>query len=245
MDEHDKLDDVVEAKNEFSGNIMKRFVGRREYEAKNFKPHQLRVHGDGQKARMEFEISQTQEKVVLAAWDGKIFKFMPDWRPREEDEKLWDEQCESTRKVYEILCMSGMIEVDGILPLIIEPVVTFTKGQLSMSVKKVLAPDWDRSGEAECELGWSYFSGPGPWYGEPVGDVDIYAVHYPYIVDVENMRIVVPDVEQNFLEETLPPTLEHLRLHRKRFLFDILSKLASDFPDDYHIPEEIRENSTK
>ena len=36
MDQHDKLDDVVEAKNEFSGNIMKRFVGRREYETEKF-----------------------------------------------------------------------------------------------------------------------------------------------------------------------------------------------------------------
>lgn len=227
------------AKEELS-TVMKNFVGRKRYVSKHFCPHRFRVDTDGEAARLEFEISP-RKRITLAEWTGKILTFMPEWKTRRKNQRFWDKQRRLEGEAYDILFDdgAGVIDSEGMLPIIIKAVVTSVQKlnrAWDYDMEQILAPGRDDEFGNGAKWVYNYFAGGGPWWGDDEGLIGpyptkLYYGEYPYIVDVDQMRVLRPNMAAHFLGEQ--------NIYRKRLFFDALDALVGWFPGARPIPDNV------
>ncbi|MGD0658146.1 MAG: hypothetical protein ABSD38_08770 [Syntrophorhabdales bacterium] len=237
MNEFIGLDDIPRARDELS-RILKAFVKQGEYQSECFTPHCFRVITGPKATRLQFEISPTKEKITVAQFDGKVFKFLPQWQWGTKGGTFWTTQRRLEKTTYDILFndgVDGITDSDGILPIILEEVVTSLQTQKAWC--EVIGSGWipsrhDNLEKNAAQWEWYYPAGPGPWYGPLLGKTKCFRGEYPYVLDVEKMRILRPDIAMSFLGA--------VGGYKKRFLFEILEELSCRFSQASPIPRAIK-----
>jgi hypothetical protein len=230
------LNNVATAKKELS-TILKKFVERKAYTSSHFVPYRFLMKTDATTgaAELEFELSPSKA-ITMARWDCKIFTYMPDWQARAKNPGAWQTQLQMESDAYDILHDhgNGITDSAGMLPILMKEVVTAVKElkEWDYVLEEALAHGRDVSGYG-VGYGWDYIAGPGPWFGPLLGETKRYHGEYPYIVDIENMRILSPDLAKAFHRAK--------DSHKKRFLFETLNTLAALFPTDSPVPDNIKD----
>ena len=231
------LNNMAAAKKEFSTTILKNFIERKACVSRHFSPYRFVVTTDSAigAAKLEFELGPTGT-TAIARWDGKVLTYMPDWQPKAKNAGIWQRQFQMERDAYDILWDNGngITDSEGMLPIIMQELVTSVKKTKKWDhvMEEATAPgrEVSRNGVGYC---WDYIAGPGPWFGPLVGHSKRCHGEYPYVVDIEHMRILRPDLATSF----------HLarNLYKKRFFFETLNTLSVLFPDDSPVTPNIKD----
>ena len=231
------MSSVAKAKKEFSTTILKNFIERKACVSRHFSPYRFVVTTDSATgaAKLEFQLGPT-ETTAIARWDGKILTYMPDWQPQSKNPGAWQTQLQMESDAYNILWDNGngITDSAGMLPIIMQELVTSVKKTKKWDhvMEEALAPGREVSRNG-VRYGWDYIAGPGPWFGPLVGETKHYHGEYPFVVDIEHMRILRPDLATSFHLARDP--------YKKRFFFEALHTLAVLFPDDSPVTPNIED----